>query len=169
MSYSLRMVMVGCVVTASASACLDASDELTSGPRDDEGATLVAPAGVPTGVVATKDLAGDVSLAAGPCSRRSDGRYNCVNRVPSPIYGPGTTTVIDHLWSNPSWFVCRTEGGFSGGGTHQNRWEWTQGDENGAWGWVRDIDIASETDPMAQCVVSEPMRPVPVPTPRPVR
>ena len=74
--------------------------------------------------------------------------------------------MIDHLRTNPSWFVCRAEAGFSDGGTHPNRWEWTQGDDAGRWGWVRDIDIASETNPMALCFPDQ-MRPNPVPTPPP--
>ena len=123
----------------------------------------------PMGIAVTKETPSDVSLAAAPCTRRNDGKYTCVNRVPSPIFQASTGVHIDNLRTNPSWFVCRAEAGFSGGGPHPTRWEWTQGDDAGAWGWVRDIDIASETNPMAACVFNSPVDPSKPTDPKPTQ
>jgi hypothetical protein len=150
MSYSLRLVMVGCVVAAPA--CMDPSDE-------------VAPTAA--------DPANELSFAAAPCTIRSDGKYTCFNRVPSPMFVNNKSDPINYLRTNPSWFQCRSEGAFSGGGPHASRWVLTEGDDNNAWGWVRDIDIASETDPVSVCSSAQmtrapvPLTPKPVPTPPP--
>ncbi|MFJ1650669.1 hypothetical protein ACIOC2_04465 [Streptomyces sp. NPDC088337] len=54
------------------------------------------------------------------------------------------------MYSNPSWFVCKFDGGQNHGGPHPTRWVWTQAD-NGAWGWMSDNNIASETNPQPTC------------------
>lgn len=80
----------------------------------------------------------------------SGSHWWCNNRSGAPVYKPGTTTVVGYMNSNPSWFVCRSDNGGHVGGPHPNRWEWTQAD-NGAWGWMKDTDISSETDPLPVC------------------
>jgi hypothetical protein len=78
-------------------------------------------------------------------------RWMCNNRV-APVYrDPNTTHQVDTLKTNPSVFRCRVEGAFSGGGPHPYGWERTQGDVTHAWGYVRDIDIASETNILPPC------------------
>ncbi|MFE2110579.1 hypothetical protein ACFXAF_32590 [Kitasatospora sp. NPDC059463] len=70
-----------------------------------------------------------------------------VRSQPSSAY-PVTGTMS----SNPSWFVCKTdEGGYNGGGPHPYRWLWTQSD-TGAWGWMADSAIYSETNPVPDCI-----------------
>lgn len=123
--------------TPPAPADFDASRSSTTTPPKDRAA----------GSMSTEPAA---ALAAAPCRKRADGKWTCFNRVPARIYD-SAYRVIDNLRTNPSWFVCRAEGGYSGGGSHPNRWVWTQGDDVGRWGWVRDIDIASETDPIRSC------------------
>ncbi|MQA96636.1 MAG: hypothetical protein GEV11_19050 [Streptosporangiales bacterium] len=100
---------------------------------------------------------GDVTAAAS-CFRDDANApwspaWRCANRVGAPIYSRGTNpTVIDRLRTNPSWFNCRKEGqSTGGGGPHPNRWVWTQGDDFGRWGWVKDSDIADETNPIRVC------------------
>ncbi|MFI1302793.1 hypothetical protein [Streptomyces sioyaensis] len=80
----------------------------------------------------------------------SGSHWWCNNRSGAPVYKPGSTTVVGYMNSNPSWFVCRSDNGGHVGGPHPNRWEWTQAD-NGAWGWMKDTDISSETDPLPVC------------------
>ena len=78
-------------------------------------------------------------------------KWKCNNRV-APVYrDPNTTHRVDTLRTNPSIFRCRVEGAFSGGGPHPYRWARTQGDDVGAWGYVRDIDIISETNSLPPC------------------
>jgi hypothetical protein len=119
------------------------------------GSKLAPPFSAPKNFVANpqsiEPAAAITPQAAGACTRRSDGKFNCFNRVPSRLFLGSTTTVVDNLRTNPSWFVCRAEGEFSGGGPHPTRWVWTQGDDFGNWGWARDIDIASETNPITPC------------------
>jgi hypothetical protein len=98
--------------------------------------------------------AAETSLAAAPCTPRADGRWDCNNHNPAPIfdvpffYG----TKIDHLRHNTDWFECRGDFDPSGGGPHPYRWVFTQGDDFGKWGWVRDSDINSETNPIRVCL-----------------
>jgi len=82
---------------------------------------------------------------------QSNGKWLCNNAVCCPVFRSGTNEVIDHLCTDPSVFVCRAEGNHNNNGPHPNRWEWTQGDETGSFGWVTDSCIASETDPLPQC------------------
>lgn len=81
----------------------------------------------------------------------SDGKWWCNNVAGAPIYASGSTTVVGHVETNPSVFVCRSDNGGNHGGPHPTRWEWTQADDTGAWGWMNDNDISSETDPLPVC------------------
>ncbi len=60
-----------------------------------------------------------------------------------------------YLLSDLNWFVCRYEGDpTGGGGPHPNRWIYTEADNdlsNGGWGFVKDSDIYSETNPLPKC------------------
>jgi hypothetical protein len=78
-----------------------------------------------------------------------DGKWWCNNVAGAPIYD-SNYNVVGHVETNPSIFVCRAEGG-DHGGTHPTRWEYTQADDTGAWGWMSDNDISSETDPLPVC------------------
>jgi hypothetical protein len=104
------------------------------------------------------ELAGaaEASLAAAPCTPRADGRWDCNNHNPAPIFDVPffwiTGTKIDHLRHNTDWFECRGDYEYAGGGPHPYRWILTQGDDFGKWGWVRDIDINSDTDPIRVCL-----------------
>ena len=79
----------------------------------------------------------------------SGGQWWCNNRV-ATVYGIDGVP-RDTLRSNPSWFQCRDDRSYSGGGPHPNRWLLTQGDDHGNWGWVRDIDIVNETNSLPRC------------------
>jgi hypothetical protein len=145
MSHSLRVVIAGCLVVVPA--CVDTGEEVPTDISVESGAVQEPPGGFPS------------------CVKRSDGRYTCSNRVPAAIVNRSDRR-IDMLRTNPSWFVCRTEANASGGGPHPTRWVYTQGDDAGAWGWVRDIDIASETNPLPTCRGNA-VKGGPIPTPPP--
>ncbi|MET8678022.1 hypothetical protein ABZW18_10630 [Streptomyces sp. NPDC004647] len=92
----------------------------------------------------------DARAVANPCWYRS-GHWWCNNVVGAPVYGANSDAVVGRMYSNPSWFICRQEGGSTGGGgPHPNRWIYTQAD-NGAWGFMRDSDIYSETNALPRC------------------
>ncbi|MFJ6559058.1 hypothetical protein ACIQMV_04160 [Streptomyces sp. NPDC091412] len=57
---------------------------------------------------------------------------------------------MGRMYSDPSWFVCKSDGGRNHGGPHPTRWVHTQAD-NGALGWMSGDDIASETNPLPSC------------------
>ncbi|MFD7137335.1 hypothetical protein [Streptomyces sp. NPDC059894] len=88
---------------------------------------------------------------ASPCWYASS-HWWCNNVSGAGVYvnDNGTARLVGTMYSNPSWFVCRSDDGGHVGGPHPNRWEWTQAD-NGAWGWMKDTDIYSETDPLPVC------------------
>jgi len=91
----------------------------------------------------------DLTVAAGPCWY-SGARWWCNNIVGAPLFNTAWQ-VVDYMYTNPSWFICRAEGGRNNNGPHPNRWVWTQGDAYGAWGWMRDGDIYSETNSLPIC------------------
>ncbi|MFC5826337.1 hypothetical protein [Nonomuraea insulae] len=92
----------------------------------------------------------DVAWAAPPCWNKG-GKWWCDNRAPVPVFG-NDGRVVDTLRTSQSIFKCRAERhAHGGGGPHPNRWEYTQGDDHGAWGWVKDSDIYSETNPLPGC------------------
>ncbi|MFF3488860.1 hypothetical protein ACFYXC_37155 [Streptomyces sp. NPDC002701] len=90
-------------------------------------------------------------VQAAPCWY-SSGNWWCNNISGAGVYinDNGQARLVGTMYSNPSWFICRSDDGGYVGGPHPYRWEWTQAD-NGAWGWMRDIDISSETDPLPVC------------------
>ncbi|MEU0164267.1 hypothetical protein [Streptomyces iakyrus] len=87
--------------------------------------------------------------AANPCWWGDGGmRMYCNNVSGATVYAtPDTSRPVGKMYSNPSWFECRRDTGAYVGGPHPNRWLWTQAD-NGKWGWMKDTDIYSETDPV---------------------
>ncbi|GED85236.1 hypothetical protein TNCT6_23210 [Streptomyces sp. 6-11-2] len=50
-----------------------------------------------------------------------------------------TGSVVGRMYSDPSWFVCKSDGGRNHGGPHPTRWVHTQAD-NGARGWMSGND-----------------------------
>ncbi|MCU7730851.1 hypothetical protein ODJ79_44660 [Actinoplanes sp. KI2] len=80
----------------------------------------------------------------------SSSHWWCNNISGAPVYASGTSNVIGYMYSNPSWFICRSDSGGYVGGPHPYRWEWTEAD-NGAWGWMKDTAIYSETNPLPVC------------------
>ncbi|QFQ98888.1 hypothetical protein F9278_25100 [Streptomyces phaeolivaceus] len=106
--------------------------------------TLLATTALATGAGL---LTAPTASAANPCWQ-SGGNWWCDNVPGAAVYkNPYTFEVVGHMYSNPSWFKCRYDFGGNVGGPHPNRWIWTQAD-NGAWGWMKDTDIYSETDPL---------------------
>lgn len=94
------------------------------------------------------------AAAASPCWTDSDaprGYYWCYNVAGAPVYkGVYTYEVVGHMNTTKSWFACRYDyGGSVGGGPHPYRWLLTKAD-NGAWGYMKDTDIYSETDPVPE-------------------
>jgi hypothetical protein len=136
-------MLAGGVGTASA------TEDSLAAPAEQVAAEVWPSSAPPQAVAPTSRQA--KSAAASPCWY-SGGNWWCNNRVPTLIYA-SSGEVIDRLWTNPSWFICRSDNGGHVGGPHPNRWEWTQGDDHGLWGWVKDIDIASETNPLPVCSV----------------
>jgi hypothetical protein len=92
-------------------------------------------------------------VTAAPCTLHVfPVRWMCNNRVAPVFRDPNASSPrVDTLRTNPSVFKCRIEGGASGGGPHPTRWERTQGDDNGAFGYVKDSDISSETNILPTC------------------
>lgn len=101
-----------------------------------------APGGTP-GKAAANDA--HATKAASGCWQ-SGSHWWCVNRSGAPVVGY-YGGVVGYMYSTTSWFNYRCEGGKSNNGPHPNRWEYTQAD-NGAWGYMSDGDIASETNPL---------------------
>ncbi|MFE2264123.1 hypothetical protein [Streptomyces griseosporeus] len=112
-------------------------------------ALALGAATVTAGAALTLTTAGSAQ-AANPCWR--DGSvYYCDNATGARVYaGANTNEVVGRMYSDPSWFVCKFDGGQNHGGPHPNRWLYTQAD-NGRWGWMSDNDIASETNPVPSC------------------
>ncbi|NXY95058.1 hypothetical protein HYE82_11775 [Streptomyces sp. BR123] len=79
------------------------------------------------------------------------GRWYCENVYGAPVYQSRYGgEIVGYMYTTTSWFECRTDYGDYVGGPHPNRWLWTQAD-NGKWGYMRDIDVYSETDPLPTC------------------
>lgn len=118
------------------------------------GAALV---GATTGVAGLTGAG--TAAAATPCWHSGD-HWWCNNVSGAAVYGfredtarayPDPAHIAGRMYSNPSWFVCRTENvPTGGGGPHPNRWIWTEAD-NGAWGWMKDSAIYSETNSLPAC------------------
>ncbi|MER7896828.1 hypothetical protein ABTX62_12080 [Streptomyces sp. NPDC096046] len=82
----------------------------------------------------------------------------CHNVSGAAVYGsignnrryPDPTTVVGHMYSNPSWFYCKLDNQAWVGGPHPTRWVLTVAD-NGQLGWMKDTAIYSETNPLRDC------------------
>ncbi|WP_329459756.1 hypothetical protein [Streptomyces sp. NBC_01497] len=86
--------------------------------------------------------------AATPCTYDGRTSWYCHNVVGATVYAaPDTSRPVGTMNTNPSWFECRTDNGAYVGGPHPYRWLWTEAD-NGEWGYMKDTDISSETDPL---------------------
>ncbi|MBK3569948.1 hypothetical protein JHN47_40335 [Streptomyces sp. MBT62] len=111
------------------------------------GGRAVAPTGTPPTTSGPTTASASAALAAG--CWYSGSHWWCNNVSGAPVYA-SSGAVVGYMYSNPSWFVCRSDNGGYVGGPHPYRWEWTQAD-NGAWGWMKDTAIYSETDPLPVC------------------
>ncbi|MGQ4390243.1 hypothetical protein [Streptomyces sp. SAS_270] len=109
---------------------------------------------------------GLATTAAAPASAASGCWYSgshwwCNNTSGAAVYGykdqarnyPDSSRVVGRMYSNPSWFQCRYDGSLPDeyvGGPHPYRWVWTEAD-NGAYGWMKDTAISSETNTLPAC------------------
>ncbi|MEV7007932.1 hypothetical protein [Streptosporangium sp. NPDC051022] len=131
-----------------------------TGARAVFGALTVAAATVATVATVIAGPAGTgTASAAGPCwyDKPSTNYWWCNNTSGAKVYGgseisnyPDPGHVVGWMYSNPSWFVCRRDDGPYVGGPHPNRWLFTKAD-NGAYGWMKDTSISSETNPVDPC------------------
>jgi hypothetical protein len=109
--------------------------------------SMLAPAAAQASTATSATAATAAHAMADPCFPLL-GRWFCYNRANAPVYGRGTNPpIVGRMQTTLSWFICRKEGARNNNGPHPNRWLWTQAD-NGAWGWMRDGDISSETNPV---------------------
>ncbi|MFI6404759.1 hypothetical protein [Streptomyces sp. NPDC050548] len=134
--------------TAVAALALTGAGSASAAPASVAGGRAVAPTGTPPTTSGPASGSASAALAAG--CWYSGSHWWCNNVSGAPVYASGTATVVGYMYSNPSWFVCRSDNGGYVGGPHPYRWEWTQAD-NGAWGWMKDTAIYSETDPLPVC------------------
>jgi hypothetical protein len=76
--------------------------------------------------------------------------FFCRNVAPQPVYAGDRTTSprVGTLTSSTSWFICVSDIGENNGSRpHPNRWLYTLADTpSGAWGYVPDKLVISETD-----------------------
>ncbi|MFD7102865.1 hypothetical protein [Streptomyces celluloflavus] len=96
----------------------------------------------------------EAQIQASPCWWNGD-RFWCNNRSGAPVFSDiHGSRIVGYMYTNPSWFGCRSEGDpTGGGGPHPNRWVITTAD-NGAAGVMKDSDIISETDSLPACGIS---------------
>jgi hypothetical protein len=87
------------------------------------------------------------------CSVHDDGRLYC-NNTPNAVVrstAENGGAPVDTLRTTNSWFDCWLTGDLHGGGN--TTWYHTQGDDNGAWGFVPAVDLqtpnALDSDPSA--------------------
>lgn len=91
----------------------------------------------------------DPAVAAAACWKSGSG-WKCNNKTNIRVEWAGKE--VGRLLTNPSWFKCRHEGDpTGGGGPHPNRWIFTQADTTSNWGFVKDSDVISETNPLPAC------------------
>ncbi len=125
-------------------------------------------------ITASGVAAGGPGTGQSGCSVHADGKLYCANSPGAAIYATASASsaVVDHLRSNPSWFDCWSTGELHAGGN--TTWYHTQGDDNGAWGWVPAVDLETpdtfDANPsgqgLAQCSGAPPPAPAPAPPPR---
>ncbi|MET9499071.1 hypothetical protein [Streptomyces sp. NPDC006552] len=101
-------------------------------------------------------VAAPTASAASPCWYQGS-EWWCNNVRGAAVYEPAETNgyphpdvVVGRMNSNPSWFRCRRDDGPYVGGPHPHRWVFTKAD-NGAWGYMKDTSISSETNPLPVC------------------
>ncbi|MEV5724908.1 MULTISPECIES: hypothetical protein [Streptomyces] len=112
-------------------------------------ALALGAAAVTAGAALTLTSAANAQAAA-PCWQDGSVWY-CNNATGANVYaGANSNRVVGRMYSNPSFFVCKFDGGQNHGGPHPTRWVHTQAD-NGQWGWMSDNDISSETNPLPSC------------------
>lgn len=105
------------------------------------------------GSMLTAVLAAPAPASAADICWAGSNTWWCRNRSGAGVYSlswDGTTYLVGYMNSTTSWFDCRTENPAWVGGPHPHRWLWTQAD-NGQYGWMKDSDISSETDPVTVC------------------
>jgi hypothetical protein len=80
------------------------------------------------------------------CDVHSDGKLYCLNSSGAPIHSSPTngSAVVNHLRSTDSWFTCWKTGDLHAGGNHT--WYYTEGDDNGNWGYVPAVDLHTTSD-----------------------
>jgi len=89
--------------------------------------------------------AGSGGSGGGDCGVHGDHRLYCSNRVTPIRQNPWSESpVVDTLRSTYSWFTCWWAGELHAGGNHT--WYWTQGDDNGAWGFVPAVALDTPDD-----------------------
>ncbi|MET8082099.1 hypothetical protein [Streptomyces sp. NPDC005303] len=140
--------MAGAAAACTAVVALALTGAASAASASVEGGRAVAPTGAPP-TISGATVASVDTLAAGCWYSAS--HWWCNNVSGAPVYA-SSGAVVGYMYSNPSWFVCRSDNGGYVGGPHPNRWEWTQAD-NGNWGWMKDTAIYSETDPLPVCGV----------------
>ncbi|MFB9685795.1 hypothetical protein [Amycolatopsis plumensis] len=88
-----------------------------------------------------------------PAGRPHEAFY-CENESPTKVYSSaGYSGSYGTMYGTPSWYACKTENQFNGGGPHPYRWLYTQADSpSGWWGFVPDNHIISETDTVPNCI-----------------
>lgn len=80
--------------------------------------------------------------------------YYCQNRADTDVWSAPwmVESPVGVLYTTTNWFICKSDSKNNemNDGPHPYRWEYTVAD-NGQRGWVIDTDIASETNPLANC------------------
>ncbi len=76
------------------------------------------------------------------CGVRSDGKLYCTNTAGAAIFAsPNGGAIVNRLRTTVSWFDCWSTGAQHAGGN--TTWYHTLGDDNGNWGWVPAVDLAT--------------------------
>lgn len=83
----------------------------------------------------------------GACSVGGDKKLRCGNDDDATMYrNPwAASPVVNHLRTTQSWFTCWFPGEPHRGGN--SVWYWTQGDDNGNWGFVPAAVVHTRIDP----------------------
>ena len=113
-------------------------------------------------VVATGTAHAD--LAACQSSSSQYGGWQCTNDY-APVWAlhsDGTKSVMGYVYAGDNGFGCRTDDptwgdNGEGSGPHPYRWLFTTPDvvTDSSWGtqgWMSDVDISSDTDPVTGCL-----------------
>jgi len=105
----------------------------------------------PAGTASAKPSPGDAGIQS--ACWWSSNHWWCQNVYGADVYAliyDGTYWWVGDMWSTTSWFVCRDDEGPYVGGPNPYRWVYTQAD-NGAWGYMKDTAIYSDTDTLPIC------------------